>query len=234
MKKNKTSEKIIAYIFALFFILPFLIFGIYETINIQGKIFSDEYIKTIATISNIEYYYTEDNMKGCDTYIDYIANGEKYKNIKFNISGPSMKIGDEYKIYYKVENPKEILSASNIFFGPVFLIIGLLMMIFGFIIPLKKTLKKDKKIKNLLKNGKQIFLDVYTIEYNVNTYCFYAKCKYIDEYNNTYILRSEETRNDLNNYFQFRNENLKLKAYINPNNPRDYYIPIEMLFEKNI
>lgn len=232
------SKKISIFLPLGFLLIPliFIIIGCSISFNSYQKIYGGEYEPTMSIIKNIDCYRDNDGDSHCSAFVDYSVKGKEYKNVKLNFYSSTMNVGDTQKIFYKKSNPAIVTTKGDMLFGLFFAGFGAIFLLI-FSLTSIANIKKMKMKKNLLNTGRQIYVDVRDIVKDYSTkingrHPYKARCIYTDEYSNIYEMLSESTFKPLDVYFEQKNEELKLKAYVNPNNLEEYYIPIDYLFEK--
>ena len=137
---------------ARFFIpvgLIFIIFGIaIFVINTKNQ----SYIKTEATVLNIELledaYNNIDEKQDEKTYkatIKYTVDGKEYTTTLENV--PKYNIGDKTTIYYNPKDPSKITQTKSLIL-PIVIIVGGILFLTGGIISLINAIKRQKKMRN--------------------------------------------------------------------------------------
>lgn len=214
----------------------FIIIGACFTFSYFQKINSEDYIKHTATISDIECHTVRrhgETRRDCDAFVNYKINNKEYNNIRLNFYSSTMNINDTIEIYYNKNNPKELTVKGSLTFGIIFMCFGLFFITIAYFALYKPVKKKEKLIKDLLQNGKQIYAKIIKIKVNRNIsinhqHPYYAVCVYTDELGNEHFLNSESTMKELDYWFESKGDtDVLLKGYMDRNNHEIYYIPIE-------
>lgn len=141
---------------ARFFIpvgIMLIIFGIvFFSVNNKNK----NYIKTTATVSNVEVLeeeYIDDNGETVEaTYkvdLTYIVSDKEYSATLENVS--KYKVGEKITIYYNPKDPSQITQTISMVLPIVIIALGVVSLIAG-IISGVNTFKKYKKMKEQERN----------------------------------------------------------------------------------
>ena len=135
---------------ARFFIplgLILIIFGII-VFNINTK--NQNYIKTEATVSNVEISeeaYTDVNGDYVEaTYnvtINYTVDSKNYSNTLENVS--KYKKGEKVSIYYNPNDPSQITQSKSLIL-PIIIVVAGIGSLIGGIISLINSIKRHKKM----------------------------------------------------------------------------------------
>lgn len=220
--------------------LIFILLGILAIFIYCQEIKNEDYIKTTATISDIECHTEKINHKStnvCSTSVNYEINNEKYENVDLGYTIPFSFKGMKTIVYYNKNHPYMLKPMGTLFIGIGAILFGIFFIILEyktFYLPAKK---QEKQSKNLLENGKQIYVTVTKIKpdksYSSNgKNPYYAACTYIDENGKKYYLKTESTFADLETWFKNQGDtDVLIKAYIDKNNPKIYHVPVENLFK---
>jgi hypothetical protein len=221
MKNNKISFLggfFLLIAIGIFIIDIFLIKKDFSFINSSERV-EGSVISIIERGSSVEHTYSPEVY-----FID--SSGKDIKYIpKVSSSKPDFRVGEKISILYQKNDPynakinsfmylwlKEIIVAH---LGLFFLILGLPSLI---------AVIKNKKRKKLFINGEKISAKVSSIEKTKNFYKIIAQ--WINPSNNTaYIFKSD--------YMEYNPESIVLNkdifVFIDPNNPKKYYMDISML-----
>lgn len=234
---NKLTKQIMLTLILTFFMVPliFTMVGSFMTYHHYQKIFGGEYEQIEAVIHDIRCYRDRDGDNSCSTYIKYFVDGKEYKNILYPVYSTGDKVGNIKKVFYNKADPSLITTKSMIYIGIVIICVSLLFILF-FFFKIKDILNKERIRRELFKTGKQVYVDVinividHSISYNKKN-VYMAECIYTDELGNVFEMYSESTLEALKEYFEEKNQNLKLKAYIDRNDVNKYVIPIDYLFD---
>lgn len=144
------------------FLIPFgLILIIFGVIMFVINTKNQDYIKTIATISNVELIEeTHSDIDGNQveaTYsvtLKYNVDGEEYSSTLDNVS--KYNIGDKMTIYYNPDDPVQITQTKSLIL-PIVIMIGGVVSFTGGIVSAVNMVNKNKKMKEQersWKNGK--------------------------------------------------------------------------------
>jgi len=222
MKKTEMFGKSMCVIVGVVFMLV----GINEK-NKYSE-FRKNAVEHSATITEIEK--RNDNSK---VYVKYTVSGQEYKNtLGYYTSG--MYVGKEITIYYNPENPNDIqasgFGAYIIFgFGAVCFLAGAGWIFAGI---------KRKNLKQMLISMDYVVhAEFESVDHDTSLKVngkspYKILCRWVDKGDSiTYLYKSE-------NIWYNPSKTIKDKGittfpvYINPNNPKQYYISIEQIEEK--
>jgi len=184
-----------------------------------------------AVIKDI-YRSTGSKSSNIHVYVSYEVGENEYFN-ELGYYSSSMHKGDIIKIYYSSDDPEIIMEDTYIgdiipgIAGLAFASVGTGMLVF--------SLKKKKRIKDLLENGicveaeiTEIFTDYKTRINKIHP--DYITCQVTNPVTGiTTTYKSEKTLSDLVPFI-----GKKVKIYINPSNPKDAYVDIRSLIENSV
>ena len=133
----------------IFFILAFFSFLIGIFFLIRNGSIKSRYIKTTATISEINTYYDGDSHSG-DVFVDFVSEDNvPYNNVYLNMYSDTFYVGRQIKIMYRIDNPTIIMTYLGVWLP---LVISFSIFVFSSIggtiiifIDLKHKKKEEKK-----------------------------------------------------------------------------------------
>ena len=223
------------YLVGIIFLIIGIIFGIIITVmKISENKFINNSIETIGIIENIRYNYsTFDDNDSIDVIISYQdKQGKKYTN-KSDYYSSNMQEGEKITVYYSKDNPNKFIVKKADFFNYIFYGMSSLFIILGIILIIIPYIKKKKGL-NLRYTGIKLMATITSVSlnksYNINgksPYVIYANYIYNDlvyeaKSNNIWY----EVEYILNTY-QIK----ELPIFINPTNPKKYYLDINEIEE---
>ena len=222
--KEKLTESILGIFFAVIGIIVITV-GI-----IIGKSLSDfkkVAVETTATVLNTNKHKDSDGDISYTVYVSYYVDGKEYEGSYKTAS--YVKEGNNVKIYYDKNNPEDMRNINSILPAIIVCGFGAVFSTVGFCIIISKVLKKNKK-ERLLQNGVKIEVNyqetIQNYNYSVNgrnPYIIVCQGTYQGEY------RTFESENIWNNpEYEIKEKNITtFPVYIDPDNPKDYYLSIE-------
>lgn len=162
------------------------------------------------------------------------ANGE---SMTFTTSSssypPSHDIGEKVDIFYKADTPSQakINSYFDLWGGATILgVLGAVFFAIGAGIMLFSNLGQNNKSK-LISSGDAVMADFQNVELNKsfsanNTHPYQILAQWLNpRTNEIHIFKSENIWFDPTSHIK----NKKIKVYIEPNNPKKYYVDISFL-----
>ena len=199
----------------------FIILGIITIFFHFQEIKNEEYIKTIATVSGTECETVRRNQKTsriCTTSVNYEVDNEKYEDVSLDYFIPLSFKGMKTVVYYDKKYPNMLKPMNSLIIGIGAILLGLFFIFLEYKTMYLPIRKKEKELKNLIENGKQIYAKITKIRADKSISIngknpYYASCTYTDENGKNYTLKSESIFFDLNNWFENRKESdILLKA----------------------
>jgi len=216
----------------LFFLFGAVTAAVLAYMAAQDMEFEASATECIATISRIEERGCHGSMrKDCSytAYVKYVVDGKEYeRDLRHYSSG--MYTGKVVTVYYNPDNPGEISHGGItallpfILFALLFVVIGAVMMLFA----LRRYLLR----RELLRCGNIVraeFDSVMPGSSKVNDMSSYIiRCKWTDKRGDAYVLDSENLWFDPAPIIEEKRIK-KFPVYMDPQNPKRYYISVDEL-----
>lgn len=228
--RNAGSVTFIIGIIFAFIGVTFIIAGF--IVSAQTKSFLNNSEQTDAVISQIEADHYKMNGKrriNYDVWVKYTVDGIQYEEF-LNYYSSSMHEGDIITINYDPNDPSKIISSSgSIVIVLVFIPIGGVFALLGFILIIQKIISDSSRDK-LIQNGERYIGVITNIALNnyvkINgRHPFKAECEVIDPYSGEKSLYSSDSvMNDIS-YLIGR----EVTVYVDSNNKKKYYVDIDEL-----
>lgn len=226
------SENLVFTIFAFIGII-IIVGGIF--LQISNTNFKKTAIKTQAEITDIITRRDSDGDTSHIVYVEFEVNDIKYSGSLGSYSS-SMYIGKSIDIYYNPLNPNNFKSSTSTFVGLFVIGFGMIFSLIGGI-KILSSISKKRLNKQLLETGSRITAKFDRLEINRS---------YSVNHKHPYKIVCQGIENDYNEYFS---ENIwknperfiqdkgitHFSIYIDPTNPKKYYMPLDELndFFKN-
>lgn len=219
--------------------LVFIIFAIVGAGLIMGGAFAissnlkfkETAIKTQATIMDIDTHRDSDGDTSHTVYVEFEVDNNTYDGtLGYYSSG--MYIGGKTDIYYDPLNPNNFRSSSNDFLGIILIGMGLIFFFIGAGSIFNAIAKKNKN-NRLMETGTMISVEFDRVElntsYQVNGRSPYRiVCRGVENDYNEYI--SENLWKNPERFIKDREIN-NFSVYIDVENPKKYYMPLDELNE---
>ncbi|HOM02353.1 MAG TPA: DUF3592 domain-containing protein [Acetivibrio sp.] len=225
MKKN--AIWILGIIFAAVGLIPTII-GVILGINHFN--FLKSAVKTTAVITKIDSYRDFDGDRHYNVQIKYFVEGEEYYDtLGYYSSG--MREGKEITVYYDPDNPENVQSTGSMISDIVLVVIGLIFTAIGvsFII---SQVNKSRLRERLMATGQLVYADINEVilnkNYTVNgKHPYIITCSWKDPYTGLfYFFNSDNIWFDPEPIIK-ENGITTLPVYIDPENPKKYFVSTE-------
>lgn len=233
MKKNITE----IIIFGLFAIVGIGMFIGGFIIILNSREFHSYAVEITGEITRIESYRDRDGDRDYDVYVSYKYEGVEYVDIPFNEYNSGMYEGDLITLLVNPNNPTKIRSVNGDFIaGIIMIIMGLIFGAIG-VIPTYFMMKKEKKKKYLLSQGRRIYAIVENVEINYNysvngRHPYVVYCRYTDEYSGaSFIYKSENLWVDPYPYLQ---QGSQVCVMVDGTDYSQYYVDVESSLQGNM
>jgi len=161
-------------------------------------------------------------------------DGQEYTYQSKSYSSPSTySIGEKVPMYYEPTNPNNA-QTGDMPFSITLAIIGGINLLVVLILYLV-NLYIDRSQKLLRETGKKIKADIVSVKYNTSFSVggknpMIIECQWLTNHNNTvHVFKSINLWFDPSPYF---GERKQLDVYINPNNPKKYFMDVSFLPNK--
>lgn len=232
MKKNKIEFMGILIVFIVGIV--FLTVGIFILCG-AFSIDEEDRVYTTATITDIETSYEADGDSSHEVYVEYQVNGKIYKS-ELNSYVSSYREGKEIEVYYDKNNPSKVQAEdSSKILEIIFILLGGICTVIGGGMLFAKF-KKIAVNKNLKLNGERIDAEyvetIVNTSYTVNNrHPYRIICKWKNP--NTGLEETFKSENVWENpeYIIESRGIKKIAVYIEPQNPKKYFMDVDTLFE---
>lgn len=233
MKKNNTL--IICY--AVFAAIGIGVLVLDVWLFIDGSRFRQNAVEVTGEIVDIIYSYDNDGDERHEVFVTYTFEGTTYERVRIMEYSSGMYVGKSISLLCDPENPGNVETESR------FLIITIMLTVMGIgfscvgIIPMGFEIKKKRKRKRLLSNGRVLYAAVERIGLNTsitvngqNPYVIY--CYWRDEYGDVqYRFKSDNLWTDPSVLFDRGSE---IKVYVDENDFGTYYVDAERALSEKV
>lgn len=227
MKNKNLAECILFSVFMIIGITFIIIGGIWYYIVREKE---NTWVSTQATIIDIE---KSEIYNSKIVWVEFSIKNHIYQ-VELPEYYSSMKIGKNIMIYYNPSNPNEIIS-KNFLGHLIFIGMGVVFTIIGLAPTILKIFKNRKK-KNLMRNGKKIEATIDNISFKMNysvngRHPYILECSYVDlETGAVYFFKSDSVWYSIETLLEHNNITT-VPVYVDTKNLKKYYVDITM-FEK--
>ncbi len=224
---NKFMTKYFMAIFGGIFALVgtiFIIVGIMA--NVKSSQFKEYAVEVNGVIEDIVIEEHTDETD-YDVYVSYEYDGVYYEDIHIDFYSSSMSEGQEIDLLIDPDNPTDIHSSEgDLFFTLMFVGMGGLFALIGYIILIVSFLNKKKKA-GLLESGQHIYGEIESMEqdYSITIngrHPFRIYCKYKNP-TDGYIYKFKSDTLDFNPWDSYKTGD-PIDIYVDPNNFKKYYV----------
>ncbi len=224
---NKFMTKNFMAIFGGIFALVgtiFIIVGIMA--NVKSSQFKEYAVEVNGVIEDIVIEEHTDETD-YDVYVSYEYDGVYYEDIHIDFYSSSMYEGQEIDLLIDPDNPTDIHSSDgDLFFTLMFVGLGGLFALIGYIILIVSILNKKKKAR-LLESGQHIYGEIESMEqdYSITIngrHPFRIYCKYKNP-TDGYIYKFKSDTLDFNPWDSYKAGD-SIDIYVDPDNFKKYYV----------
>lgn len=224
---NKFMQKHFLTIFgSIFALVGFILLIVGIISNVKSSSFKESAVEVNGVIENIFVEYHGDKTD-YDVFVSYEYDGEYYEDVQIDFYSSDMYEGQEIDLLIDPENPIDVHSAEgDLFFTIMFVGMGLLFALIGFIVIIVQFTHK-KKNANLIENGRHIYGEIETMEqdYSVTIngrHPFRIYCKYNNP-SDGYIYKFKSDLLDFNPWDSYKVGD-SIDIYVDPDNFKKYYV----------
>lgn len=206
----------------------FVVIGFGSLIFLNGSNFQKKALLTEGTVISTSTspsisYTTQDGVKR-----KYISISSSRGRHRINYAG------DKMAVYYLIDNPEKVQIGNQKTEGIKAITVGGILFLLGITLVFR-DLFKEKAGRKLIQTGMKIEAEIVAVNCNMNTKImgknpYTINCRWVDNYSNTECsFISKEIWFDPAQYIAGRNH---LDVYIDPKNPKRYYMDITFLPKK--
>lgn len=224
---NKFMTKYFMAIFGGIFALVGTIIIIVGIItNVKMSQFKESAVEVNGVIEDIVIEEHTDETD-YDVFVAFEYDGEYYEDVHLDFYSSSMYEGQEIELLIDPDNPTDVhTSDGDLFFTLMFVGLGGLFALIGYIILIVSILNKKKKA-GLLERGQHIYGEIESMEqdYSITIngrHPFRIYCKYKNP-TDGYIYKFKSDTLDFNPWDSYKTGD-SIDIYVDPDNFKKYYV----------